>query len=122
MMMSTLRTGSLNMNNGVNSTEHKLVNLYSSVNSPLGYWLESENKEIGNPDGEPDYTSLKILHSNFFESVTYISQIGSGVKNIYQNCFKPSVGPSCVNVSESNPSCCFGNGTNALDKSGNCVN
>jgi len=122
MMMSTLRTGSLTMNNSVTNTEHKLVNLYSSISSPLGYWIESENKEIGTPDGEPDYTSLKILHSDFFESVTYISQIGSGVKNIYQNCFKPSVGPSCVNVSESNPSCCFGTGTNSLDANGNCVN
>jgi len=120
MMESTLRTGSLLINNGLSNTEHKLINLRSSSDNPLGYWTESENKEQGTPDGEPDYTSLKILHSDFFEAVTYISQVGSGVKNIYQNCFKPSVGPGCVNLSESNPSCCFGTETNSLNNSGNC--
>jgi Type IV secretion system pilin len=122
MMNSTLRTGNSIMDNGLSKTEHKLINLRSSANSPLGYWLESVNKERGTADGEPDYTSLKILHSDFFEAVTYISQVGSGVKNIYQNCFKPSVGPGCLNLNEKNPSCCFGSGTNSLDAGGNCVN
>lgn len=122
MMNNTLRTGSLTMNNGLNSTEHKLINLRSSVNKPLGYWISSENKEQGTPDGEPDFTAVKVLHSDFFESVTYISQIGSGVKNIYQNCFKPSIGPACVNLSEANPSCCFGTGTNSLNSDGSCIN
>ncbi len=122
MMNNTLRTGSLVMNNGLSSTEHKLINLRSSVDKPLGYWIVSENKEQGTPDGEPDYTSIKILHSDFFESVTYISQIGSGVKNIYQNCFKPSIGPGCVNLNDANPSCCFGSGTNSLNSDGSCVN
>ncbi len=122
MMNSSLRTGSLEMKNDLTSVEHKLVNLRSLTDKPLGYWMESENKEQGTPDGEPDYTSIKILHSDFFEAVTYVSQIGSGVKNIYQNCFKPSIGPGCVNLSEENPSCCSGTGTNSLNSDGNCVN
>jgi len=122
MMSSTLRTGSLLINNGLADTQHKLINLRSSANNPLGYWIKSENLERGTADGEPDYTSTKILHSDFFESVTYISQIGSGVKNIYQNCFKPSIGPGCLSLTESNPSCCYGSGTNTLDNNGNCVN
>lgn len=122
MMNSTLGTGSLSMNNGLVSTEHKLVNLRNSANKPLGYWIVNDTKEIGAPNGEPDYTSTKIMHSDFFESVTYVSQIGSGVKNIYQNCFKPSVGPGCVSLSETNPSCCYGTATNALDSNGNCAN
>lgn len=121
MMARTLTTGALVIDNGLSSTEHKLINLRSSVNKPLGYWLESKDLETGNPDGRPDYTSLQIKHSDFFESVTYITQIGSGVKNIYQNCFKPSMGPSCLSLTESNPSCCFGSGTNVLDATGNCV-
>lgn len=121
MMSRTLATGATSLDNGLTTTEHKLVNLSSSVSQPLGYWLKSENKEIGNPDGRPDYTSLRIEHTDFFESVTYITQIGSGVKNIYQNCFKPSMGPACLSLSEDNPSCCFGSGTNILDASGNCV-
>lgn len=122
MMESTLRTGALVLSNGLINSEHKLINLRSSDNKPLGYWLENDNKERGMPDGEPDYTVSKIMHSDFFEAVTYISQIGSGVKNIYQNCFKPSIGPACLNLSDTNPSCCFGSATNALDKNGNCVN
>ncbi|MEI6836122.1 MAG: hypothetical protein WCK59_04790 [Candidatus Falkowbacteria bacterium] len=122
MMNSTLRTGSADINNGLVNANHKLLNLRSSSNNPLGYWIESDNKERGVPNGEPDYTSSRIMHSDFFESVTYVSQIGSGVKNIYQNCFKPSVGPACLSLSESNPSCCFGSPTNALDSNGNCVN
>lgn len=122
MMINTLKTGSIIMNNGLSKVEHKLINLRSLANKPLGYWLESENKELGNPDGEPDYTSLKITHSDFFEAVTYVSQIGSGVKNIYQNCFKPSIGPACVSLNEENPSCCFGSETNILDSNGNCIN
>lgn len=98
-----------------------MINLRSSVNQPLGYWLKNENKELGNPDGQPDYTSLRIEHTDFFESITYITQIGSGVKNIYQNCFKPSIGPACLSLSEDNPSCCFGSETNILDAAGNCV-
>lgn len=121
MMARTLTTGSLLIDNGLSSNEHKLINLRSSVDKPLGYWLASEDLEIGNPDGRPDYTSLQIKHSDFFESVTYITQIGSGVKNIYQNCFKPSVGPSCLSLTEANPSCCFGSGTNTLDAAGNCI-
>jgi len=122
MMNSTLRTGSLITSNGLVNTEHKLFNLRNSSEQPLGYWIENDNKERGNADGEPDYTATRVMHSDFFEAVTYISQIGSGVKNIYQNCFKPSIGPACLNLSEANPSCCFGSATNALDKDGNCAN
>lgn len=121
MMARTLATGVIALNNGLSVTEHKLINLDSSVAGPLGYWLKNENKEIGNPDGQPDYTSLRIEHTDFFEAVTYITQIGSGVKNIYQNCFKPSVGPACLSLTEENPSCCFGSETNRLDASGNCI-
>lgn len=121
MMARTLATGAVTLDNGLAETEHKLINLKSSVNQPLGYWLKNENKELGNPDGQPDYTSLRIEHTDFFESITYITQIGSGVKNIYQNCFKPSIGPACLSLSEDNPSCCFGSETNILDAAGNCV-
>lgn len=120
MMNSSLRTGSVLTTGGLTPVEHKLINLRSSANKPLGYWLEVENKERGVPDGELDITSVRISHSDFFESITYLSQVGSGVKNIYQNCFKPSTGPACT-ANDENPSCCFGSATSALDKDGNCL-
>jgi hypothetical protein len=120
MMNNSLRTGSIVTGNDLTTTEHKLLNLRNSANKPLGYWVEIENKEVGVSDGEPDITSVKMGHSDFFESVTYLSQVGSGVKNIYQNCFKPSTGPACT-ANDTNPSCCFGSATKALDQDGNCL-
>lgn len=120
MMNDSLRTGSVKTENAGVTTEHKLINLRNSANKPLGYWISTQNKEVGVPDNEPDATKVVINHSDFFESITYLSQVGSGVKNIYQNCFKPSSGPDCT-ANNSNPSCCFGSATNALDKDGNCA-
>ncbi len=120
MMNDSLRTGSVKTNSGGVVTEHKLLNLRNKADKPLGYWIQTENKEVGVLDGEPDITSVIINHSDFFESVTYLSQIGSGIKNIYQNCFKPSSGPACA-ANDQTPSCCFGSATSALDKDGNCT-
>jgi len=119
MMNSSLRTGSVLVTSGTNTIEHKLINLRSSVSSPLGYWILNDNQDVDPLDGEPDLTVSKIYHSIFNESITYKSQVGSGVKDIYQNCYKPSVGPNC-NVTPENPSCCFGSSTKILDPDGNC--
>jgi len=119
MMNSSLRTGSTLITSGTNTIEHKLINLRSSISSPLGYWILNDNQDVNPLDGEPDLTVSKIYHSVFNESVTYKAQVGSGVKDIYQNCYKPSVGPNC-NVTTENPSCCFGSSTNILGSDGNC--
>jgi hypothetical protein len=87
--------------------------LKSSEPTPLGFWLDNSDIDSSPLDGIADITVSKIKHSPFLESVTYDSQIGSGVKNIFQNCFKPSSGPSCEATPES-PSCCFGVATSSL--------
>lgn len=115
IMNSTLQTGSLKVSNGTSTVEHKLLNLIST--SPVGYWIVGNNHYT---NGQPDYTEAQISHSTFFEGVNYSSQVGSGVKDIYQNCFKPSSGPGCV-ASELNPSCCDGTPTNNLNQAGNCL-
>jgi len=119
MMNSTLRSGGAVISSGTSSIEHKLINLKSSIASPLGYWIENENLDVFPLDGIPDLTIVNIKHSVFSQSLSYKAQVGSGVKDIYQNCFKPSIGPGCVATNE-NPSCCFGSATNTLDKNGNC--
>lgn len=119
MLNSTLDTGSVMVANGSSTFEHKLVNLRSSSPSALGYWISSENKDVSPLDGEPDMTIAKIFHSPFAESLTFRAQIGSGVKDIYQNCYKPSIGPGCAATAEQ-PSCCFGSLTSALGSDGNC--
>jgi len=119
MMSSTLRSGSQKFFNGQETIEHKFINLRSSHASPLGYWVDSYDKDFEPLDGVNDITIARIRHTNFAEAVTYFSQVGSGVKNIYQNCFKPSSGPGCV-ASFDNPSCCFGVPTESLNPTGNC--
>jgi hypothetical protein len=119
MMSSTLRSGGALMPSGVESVEHKLVNLKSSQESPLGYWVTSSDIDSNPLDGVADITTAEIKHSPFLEALSYSAQVGSGVKDIYQNCFKPSSGPGCE-ASWENPSCCFGVATGVLDESGNC--
>ncbi|MDD5031688.1 MAG: pilin [Patescibacteria group bacterium] len=102
MMSSSLKTGSLIINNGKDKVEHKLINLISATSSP-GYWVAKDNID-SNGDGETDRTRVEVRHSMFGDSTNYRVQVGSGVKDINQNCFKPSSGPGCAG----NPSCCAG--------------
>ncbi|MFA5024361.1 MAG: hypothetical protein WC523_05360 [Patescibacteria group bacterium] len=124
MMNSSLRTGSALVSNGSSTFEHKLLNLGSSTPTPLGYWILCDNQDSAPLDGEPDITIANINHYTFLESVTYKAQVGSGVKDIYQNCYKPSAGPTQTSlncgVSQTNPSCCFGVATSTLNAAGNC--
>ncbi len=123
MMNSTLTTGSRAMNNGLTTVEHKLINLWSSTSKAVGYWVKNENIDTATAsralDGEPDKTISWIEHSPLLESMSYHVQAGSGIRDIYQNCYKPSAGVSC-SASDTNPSCCFGNATSVLGIDGNC--
>lgn len=119
MMNSSLRTGSIIIDDGQEKTEHRLLNLFTTSPEPLGYWVSSENKDIMPLDGEPDTTFAFLNHTGFNNSISYVAQVGSGVKDIYQNCFKPSAGPNCL-ADEYNPSCCYGSPTDILGLDGNC--
>lgn len=117
MLNSTLTSGSVNIFNGEKNIKHKLISLKSSTPSPLGFWVYSENIDSEPFNGEPDLTIATIKHSPFLESLSFSAQVGSGVKDIYQNCYKPSVGPGCPSTEAS---CCFGESSSTLDEEGNC--
>lgn len=119
MMSSTLRSGGSILSSGTESVAHKLINLKSSQESPLGYWLTNKDLDTGALDGVVDVTIAEIQHSPFLEALSYNAQVGSGVKDIYQNCFKPSTGPGCE-ANWENPSCCFGVATGTLNENGDC--
>jgi len=119
MMNSTLKTGSVAVKSGNSVIFHHLINLRNISSFPLGYWISADNQDITPHDGLPDITVAKIAHSPFAASATFKAQVGSGVKDIYQNCYKPSVGPNCSATAEQ-PSCCFGTSTNKLGANGNC--
>ncbi|MFA6514331.1 MAG: pilin [Patescibacteria group bacterium] len=118
MMSDTIRSGGKSVANGSSTIEHKFINLKSSEPSPLGFWVDSYSEEVEPLDGVSDITVATIEHSPFLQSITYNTQVGSGVKDIFQNCFKPSIGPGCEATVE-NPSCCFGVATSSLSD-GNC--
>ena len=118
MLASTLTSGSVDIFNGRDTFNHKFINLKSAAPSPFGFWVISENIDIEPFDGEPDLTRVKIEHSPFTQAMTFMTQVGSGVKDINQNCYKPSVGPGCPNT---DASCCYGSSTFELDAQGNCI-
>ena len=104
MMSESLTTGSVPITDeDGNELRHKLINILSDT--PMGFWITNENKEDGSGKA---ITEATIRHGDFRNSTSYRAQVGSGVKDIYQNCFKPSKGPACSNVNESKPSCCSG--------------
>ena len=127
MMSSSLRPGSTRIYNGQEYFIHKLINLWNFSNQPTGYWLAKENIDTSAPlDGEPDITVAEIRHSLLADTTSYRAQAGSGVKDIYQNCFKPVTGPGCSGTA-SQPSCCPAGGvgdvlapTGVLSGEGNC--
>lgn len=119
MMASTLRSGSVKAESKNGQLEHKLINLFSNAQTPLGYWVTSRDIDSNPLDNVSDISVAEIKHSPFDQSLSYSAQIGSGVKDIYQNCYKPSTGPGC-NADWENPSCCFGVVTSSLNEQGNC--
>lgn len=119
MLNESLRTGSVMIGSEGEESNHHLLNIMTSSPSPLGYWVSADNKDVFPLDGEPDTTFVYLNHTDFADSVSYRAQIGSGLKDIYQNCFKPSAGLDC-SADAANPSCCNGVPTSMLDLDGNC--
>jgi hypothetical protein len=116
MMSSTLTTGSKTVRGVLGETKHRLINLKNFNSYPTGYWVASENQHIGIEDNEPEWTRVELRHTEFGNSMTYRAQVGSGVKDIYQNCYMPSAGPACWNADADNPTCCSG----ALNEESDC--
>ncbi|OGF26243.1 hypothetical protein A2227_03080 [Candidatus Falkowbacteria bacterium RIFOXYA2_FULL_47_19] len=101
MMSSSLKTGSVSVVNGNDTVIHRAINLWSLANRPVGYWVVKNDLDDNN-DGIPDRTQAEIRHAPLGEFLRYRSQAGSGIKDIYQNCFNPSVSATCAGT----PSCC----------------
>lgn len=88
MMSSSLKTGTMK----IDGKTHNLINLESNDSSkPVGYWITKEDLDINN-DEYPDQTKTFINHDLFVKENLYRSKIGSGVKDIYQNCYNPNKG------------------------------
>ena len=65
------------------------------------YWLESKNlPEITEPKSS---TQAIINHATLGENIDIKVKVGSGVKDIYQNCYNPCSGPDCERQETSIP-------------------
>lgn len=106
MLSSRLTTGSLTIQNGDKNILHYLLNLRSFVDQPLGYWVTNVGRQTV-AGGEIDSTEVSINHSPFGKALTYTAQAGSGLKDIYQNCYLPCSSESLAGT----PSCCNGQPT-----------
>lgn len=78
-----------------------------------GWWIRNTGNETSvPPDASPDYTQVLIEHTPLAEFSQYSAEMGSGIKDLYQNCFLPSEGPSTTgaacNTSRLQPYCCNG--------------
>ncbi len=104
MMASSLKTASKEILGNI----HSGVNLFTLDNNAqidtaisLGYWLKSF--DFGTyPSG---HTQSHILHESFSDITDYRGRVGSRVKDLFQNCYMPCVGPSCL---DTEGSCCNG--------------
>lgn len=122
MMSSSLIPGYImipDMSNNDSEIKHKTLNIWAKSGFPIGYWVTSQDSYDAMQIGR---TNANINHSDFDDYNNYRAQSGSGIKDIYQNCFKPSdkVTPSCTTIGK--PSCCNGVATDVLSNEGNCQN
>lgn len=58
-----------------------------------------------NSDGFKERTQMELMHTLFTENQSYKVDVGSGLKDIYQNCYLPGSGPNCA-ADANNPYCC----------------
>ena len=70
----------------------------------IGYWVGAENEPLPPPPVPATETRAYIYHHKFSTATNHKSEITSGVKNEYQNCFYPSsnTGSGCAG----SPYCC----------------
>ncbi len=114
MESRSLSTGQKTVQSPRGDVVHKFINLINQSGQPIGYWVTNEDIDTDDPlDGEADKTKVYINHTKFRTANRFKGQIGSGVRDINQNCFKPCKGPACRNgdtdtCTEATPSCCSG--------------
>jgi len=73
----------------------RYVSLLDRSTSPVAWWISSQNLDI-DQDTWADITRGLIQHTKFLELNKYGADFGSGIKNVYQNCYLPSEGPGTI--------------------------
>ncbi|MFA6254990.1 MAG: TrbC/VirB2 family protein [Patescibacteria group bacterium] len=93
----------------------KYVTLINRATFGVGWWLTKRDLDISPQDGYADQTAAVLRHTKFAEVTDYGTEVGSGVKDLYQNCYLPSKGPAKVCRSSASP---YTYGASCNDNSG----
>ncbi|MBN1778790.1 MAG: Ig-like domain-containing protein [Candidatus Buchananbacteria bacterium] len=72
----------------------KYLTLVDLSTKPIGFWVTEQGVDVLPQDGYADFNIGQIQHAPFSPLSNYGAEVGSGVKDIYQNCYLPSEGPS----------------------------
>lgn len=111
MQSSSISTGQKKQVSGADVVIQRFMNLENLSGQSVGYWASNEAVDIDSPqDGFVDKTYAYINHTKFNTANNVRGQVGSGLRDIYQNCFKPCQGPEsvCGELLEYEPSWCSG--------------
>jgi len=116
MSSSTLKSGQDTKEDPDDPDEEIVMEFINLVDPTyqVGYWVTKRDIDVpiaeGDPagDGYADYTGAYLNHTKFQKSTNYGARAGSGLRDIYQNCYKPSEGPECEGLPVTTPSCCRG--------------
>lgn len=97
---------------GLTCINKKYVTLLQFSTRLVGWWITKDGLDTVLPqDGYPDQDKANINHTTFPIMTNYGAEFGSGIQDVYQNCYIPSKGPglegSCE-VTEEKPFCCSG--------------
>ena len=108
MSSGSLAPGFTNVKVDNKITTHQLINLRALDGSGIGYWINKSDEDISVPvDGFADRSTVLIQHQILRQNTKYRAQVGSGVKDVYQNCFKPCASMDCL-ANGDKSSCCLG--------------
>ncbi len=115
MMSSRLTTGNVTVTNNKEKVIHQLINLKAYATEPLAYWVTNKGFDKEPRDGEYEESDVFLNHSSFGKARSYRAQAGSGLKDIYQNCYLPSGSLDCAAtlIDPAAPSCCNGTPTDS---------
>jgi hypothetical protein len=78
--------------------------------NPVGYWIAQDGVDRDR-DSFADVTTAEIRHSRLDPNISYTPFIGSGVQDVYQNCFLPGAGPKNAGNGAGNNNCQYQSAT-----------
>ncbi len=91
----------------------RYVSLVDVARRRVGWWITGEGLQEPPLDGYADRTAAQVQHTPFAETTQYGVEYGSGIQDLYQNCFLPSEGPDATGAgrcgtTRTQPYCCSG--------------